>query len=131
MVSIRTELKLKVGIESYLATDRCSTVLLEHGADVLFNECLQASLFQRPMPILSGQYTGHRKDALGLFIERGVSQPKWPTAFVALLKDYAHWRKASGDVAPDYGEIIEALLELGVAEDVTSVLRTGSVRNLV
>jgi predicted nucleotide-binding protein len=105
---------LKTDIERYLITSRCENILIEHGADELFEACVRHVRQQSRVAVLAAAYTGDHREALGLFIDQGIPQEPWLPAFVALLLDFAAWKQETGGGRPDFTPVVEALLELGV-----------------
>ena len=127
-ITFRSEYKklyartLKLGIESYLITDRCSNILLEHGADELFNNCLRHVYEQSNVAILLAGYTGYHRDALGLFIDHGFEQPPWLGTFTALLTDFAAWKTEQGQERPNFTPVLLTFEFFAVRKDSPEVL---------
>jgi predicted nucleotide-binding protein len=119
---------LKLGIERYLITQRFQDLLIEHGADELFESALQIVHQNSSVAILSAQYTGYHRDALGLFIEFGFEQEPFLQTYVAMLVDFADWAASRGESPPNFSGVVEALIGLGVDPEVLSPVATSAQR---
>lgn len=121
---------LKLGIERYLILNRCSNMLIEHGADELFGNCLTRAIQASGVGIISPSYTGYHREAFGLFISVGYQQDPLLETFIALMADFRAWKIDQGEPSPDFSAVVEALTELGASEHELTPLLAAPVGSL-
>ncbi len=108
---------LRIGLPSYLTTERFDHLLLENDWDDAWNQCEKYVRQSSSALILIPGYTGYAEKALGLFLNHIYknARPKYGFFIVleTILNDFMKWKERKVDLSKVY----DSVKKIGISEE--------------